>query len=157
MRAYCLYIVLLVLIIGCYKKHNFFQSYKSINEHKWHYNEPAEFEFTLEDTLTLYDIDVNLRHTGKYPYKNCWVWLHFTYPSGEKHSIRKELELCNNQGEWYGNGLNNIFDVRNTVHKEAKFQEKGKYKISIEQNMRDNPLLEVLDVGLRVQKSLLLK
>jgi gliding motility-associated lipoprotein GldH len=34
-----------------------------------------------------------------------------------------------------------------------KFPEKGIYTFNIEQNMRDNPLHEVNDVGLRVEKA----
>ena len=154
MKQHLLYITFIFFLFSCYKKNNLFQSYKSVKGHQWHYNEPIDFEFEFHDTDTAkYDIDINLRHTGSFPYKNCWIWVHFTYPSGEKLSHRKELELCNNLGEWYGKGLNNIFDVRNTILKQANFHEKGKYKISIEQNMRDNPLHEVLDVGLRIQKS----
>jgi len=34
-----------------------------------------------------------------------------------------------------------------------KFPAKGVYHFEIEQNMRDNPLREVNDVGLRVEKA----
>jgi gliding motility-associated lipoprotein GldH len=35
-----------------------------------------------------------------------------------------------------------------------RFPAKGNYKFEIEQNMRDNPLRAVSDVGLRVEKNI---
>ena len=144
----CLCIIFLI----CCKQSDLFQAYKSINSMNWHYHEAISFDVDISDTISLYHIDINLRHNGNYKYKNCWVWVHFIYPSGEKHSVRKNLQLCDKHGQWYGTGLNNTFDVRNTIQTDAKFQEKGVHKISIEQNMRLNPLPDIIDVGLRIKR-----
>ena len=144
-------IITLFSFISC-EQNELFQAYKGVENLAWSYHEPISFDVEIEDTTSLYNVDINIRHSGAYAYQNCWVWLHTEYPSGQKHSVRKELKFCNEEGTWYGSGLNNIFDVRNPVQNNAKFQEKGIYKFKIEQNMRINPLPNILDVGLRIER-----
>ena len=70
-----------------------------------------------------------------------------------KGTTRFEIKLADLDGEWLGKGSGNLYSYQVSALTNFKFPEKGTYTFSIEQNMRDNPLHEVNDVGLRVEKA----
>ena len=65
--------------------------------------------------------------------------------------MRYELKLASNTGEWLGSGSGSLYSYQ-IPFKTIRFPAKGIYNFEIEQNMRDNPLHEVSDIGLRVEK-----
>jgi gliding motility-associated lipoprotein GldH len=60
--------------------------------------------------------------------------------------------LAEADGKWWGSGLGDIFSNQIKVMENVKFPRKGVYSFSVEQNMRDNPLLGIEDIGVRVEK-----
>ncbi|MBC7758415.1 MAG: gliding motility lipoprotein GldH, partial [Phormidesmis sp. FL-bin-119] len=63
-----------------------------------------------------------------------------------------EFKLALPDGEWLGSGSGNLYSYQIPLKENFKFTLKGKYVIELEQNMRDNPLDHVSDVGVRVEK-----
>ena len=59
--------------------------------------------------------------------------------------------MGNEAGAGFGQPV--LIATRVPVITDFKFPEKGTYQFEIEQNMRDNPLREVSDAGLRVEKA----
>ncbi len=71
--------------------------------------------------------------------------------------IKKErvnVVLASPTGKWLGRGFGTIYEERVVLAlgDSVKFNRKGTYEIALEQNMRVNPLPEILHVGLRVEK-----
>ena len=71
--------------------------------------------------------------------------------------IKKErvnIVLADPTGKWLGRGLGTIYEERVIIAlgDSVKFNRNGTYEIALEQNMRVNPLPEILHVGLRVEK-----
>src|SRR5690606_34071788 len=72
----------------------------------------------------------------------------------EKKS-RIEIPLAETSGKWLGRGMGEIWEHRMPITRDDQpmiFPKPGTYEIRFEQNMRMNPLPEILDVGLRVSK-----
>ena len=126
--------------------------YHDVKDGEWNYKDNITFNMEIKDTSSLYDLYVNLRHTGNYQFKNLWVLTHTTYPSGKTLTERKNLLLLDNDGRWFGNGVNNFFDVQISLQDSAKFPELGNYQIMLEQHMRLNPIKDIYSVGLKVIK-----
>jgi gliding motility-associated lipoprotein GldH len=60
-----------------------------------------------------------------------------------------------NNGQWLGRGMGEIWEHKLRITHEgdtAILHKKGRYVFRFEQNMRINPLPEVLQVGLRIEK-----
>lgn len=123
--------------------------------HEWAYNYKPEFEVTLQpaDTAYLYDFYVNIRHTDAYPYSNIYLLIHSQAPGEEPTQQRHLLTLADVYGKWNGSGLNDIFEHRVLVMPNVRMNKPGTYRFSLEQNMRQNPLPDIMNVGLRVQKA----
>jgi len=115
----------------------------------WKYDEKVDFEFKLEDT-TPKNIFVNFRHTSIYSYRNAILKLTVTNPKGEKEILDINIPLSEPNGMWFGECSGNICDIKYPIN--YSFTEKGLYVFSFEQNMRENPLTNVMSVGLRIEK-----
>jgi gliding motility-associated lipoprotein GldH len=107
----------------------------------------------IEDETVAYNIYVNLRHTGDYKYSNIFLRIHTKGQTGKVTTERKEYALAYPDGQWLGKGSGNLYSYQLPFKEQYKFASKGKYLFEIEQNMRDNPLKEITDIGLRIEKS----
>ncbi|EHQ27319.1 gliding motility-associated lipoprotein GldH [Mucilaginibacter paludis DSM 18603] len=124
-----------------------------IDNQNWSYNNKVNTDFTIDDAALPYNLYLNLRVTPDYKYSNIFVLIHQTGPDKKTITTRYEFTLANKDGEWLGQGTGNLYNYQVPFKTNYKFPEKGKYHISIEQNMRDNPLHQVSDAGLRVEKA----
>jgi gliding motility-associated lipoprotein GldH len=65
-----------------------------------------------------------------------------------------ELTLADASGKWLGSGMGDIWDNRVLFKQSFRFPEKGTYQFALEQAMRVDPLPQVMDVGIRIEKVL---
>jgi gliding motility-associated lipoprotein GldH len=96
---------------------------------------------------------MNLRVTSDYKYSNIFVLISQSGPNIKNASQRYEMRLADKEGQWLGKGSGNLYSYQEPFLVNHIFPAKGTYTFLIEQNMRDNPLREVSDVGLRVEKA----
>ncbi len=106
----------------------------------------------IDDEKKAYNLYMNLRVTADYKYSNLFVLISQTGPDKKSKVTRYELKLASKDGEWLGAGSGNLYSYQLPFRTNYKFPAKGVYHFYIEQNMRDNPLREVSDVGLRAEK-----
>lgn len=71
-------------------------------------------------------------------------------PHTKEYIFRKELKLAQLDGKWTGKSAGSLYTQQSLIHKDYVFPDTGVYHFSIEQNMRDNPLMEISDVGLNI-------
>ncbi|MEO6522616.1 MAG: gliding motility lipoprotein GldH [Mucilaginibacter sp.] len=124
-----------------------------IDNQTWSYNNKVRSDFEIKNTAIAYNLYLNLRVTPNYKYSNIFVLIHQTGPDKKTETIRYEFKLANPDGEWLGAGTGNLYSYQTIFKTNFKFALAGKYHIEIEQNMRDNPLRNVSDAGLRVERT----
>jgi len=126
----------------------------NIPNNNWSYDRPIKTVVDITDPSKPYMVAINFRHTEDYRYANLWVRVSVIGPSKKKITERKEFQLALQDGEWLGKGSGNLYSYQLILKDNFKFDTAGKYTFIIEQNMRDNPLKYVADVGLRVEPAL---
>ena len=131
---------------------NTFEKHVVIPGYDWKDSYRPAFSFRITDTTARYNIEITLRHTGDYPFSNLWVVISSAFEGTRPVARRVELPLADKQGRWLATGMDNIFLHRIPIQRNARFDKAGTYHFSIEQNMRVNPLPDVMSVGLRVEK-----
>ena len=67
-------------------------------------------------------------------------------------SEQYNVTLATNQKGWLGNGIDDIYEQRVLIQPQTKFAKAGDYHFTLEQVMREDPLLHVLSAGLRIEK-----
>ena len=122
--------------------------------YKWENSFQPVIDFEITDTTAAYNIYIVLRHTNKYSYNNIWVKAMVKEPGSQQwKSGQYDLLLATNDKGWLGTGMDDIFENRVLVQQQTKFLKAGKYEYSIQQLMREDPLPEVMNVGLRIEKA----
>jgi gliding motility-associated lipoprotein GldH len=130
-----------------------FEKNKAIPKYKWQYDLRPTFEFNITDTSTLYNLYVVLRHTDAYGYNNIWLNIGTQSPGDSMRYQRFDLQLGNDATGWEGTGMDDIWEVRKAITRgPTKFNKAGTYKFSVAQIMRENPLDNIISVGIRVER-----
>jgi gliding motility-associated lipoprotein GldH len=142
----------LLLLFSC-DQNRVFEKNVEIPGNIWSYDFKVPFEVEITDTSASYNVYVNIRHTEIYPFNNLWVIVHTELPSGEKKEKRVELVLSDNRGEFFGEGMGDIWDYQALIQENAIFPQRGKYKFELEQNMRKNALPFIMSMGMRIEKN----
>lgn len=128
----------------------------TIPRHSWKSGFKPSFTFTIKDTAAPYQIFLTLRHTDKYNYNNIFVNIITRQPGQDStQTARYDLTLANNEKGWLGAGMDDIYEhlIPLTPSDQSfYFRKKGDYTFTIEQIMREDPLSNVLNVGLRLEK-----
>ena len=123
----------------------------SLPDHEWKSDNKPEFNFTITDTTSLYQAFFVMRHTEKYNYKNIWINLYSQPPGDTIHKASYEIELATNEKGWLATGMDDVYEHREKLTQPVKLKA-GTYKLILENIMREDPLKEVLNVGIRIEK-----
>lgn len=152
LRKLLLILLLPALIVSC-AKIDLFEKQVQIPSQQWFYNNVPQFTFHIEDTSSLYNVYIVLRHTDQYNYNNIWLRMGSKVPGDSMHFQNINLILANDSKGWEGSGMDDIFEVRKNISPgPLSFKTPGDYTFSIAQIMRENPLKYLLNVGIRVEK-----
>ncbi|MDL2224438.1 gliding motility lipoprotein GldH [Bacteroidales bacterium OttesenSCG-928-M06] len=142
--------LILSVLVSCTEK-DFFSEYHSISNAKWNQEDTLGFTFQVYDTLSYYDVFLELRHNNNYPFQNIWLFIDYQTPSGLVRSDTLNAELADVYGKWYGKGIGlHSYSFPYAFH--IQYKDTGTYIYNIRQGMRENPLNGINDVGLRISK-----
>ena len=130
----------------------YFEKNLPIKDQAWNYKDKPAFEVKIDDKNAKYDVFINLRHTNNYDYSNIFVLLHEKGKGLKDTTYRKEIPLAAVDGKWYGNTAGSLYEVQFLAKENFIFPDTGTYTFALEQNMRDNPLKDVNDVGIKIIK-----
>lgn len=123
-----------------------------IPDHEWQSNHKPSFTFTIKDTTAPYQVYLVLRHNERYSFNNIWLNFHIQSPL-DTISIRQiEKTLANNQG-WLGRGMDDVYEHRLPMLDRPQLFVAGQYTFTLEQIMRQDPLENIMNVGIRVEKT----
>jgi len=123
----------------------------SIPSQEWKSSFKPQFNFTIKDTQSRYSIYIILRHNEKYEFNNLWVSLTYQLKGQPPVAGQYELPLANNE-RWLGTAMDDLYEHWVQVAKDVPLKA-GEYSFTIGQIMRKDPLENVLNVGLRIEKT----
>ena len=128
----------------------------TIPGHSWKSDYKPSFTFTIKDTSSPYLLYFVLRHNDKYSFNNLYINLYAKQPGQDSaQSVRYDLPLATNEKGWLASGMDDIYEHRILLTprgQEFYFKKPGDYTFTIEQIMREDPLKNVLNAGLRIEK-----
>jgi gliding motility-associated lipoprotein GldH len=129
-----------------------YEQTKPFPSHAWSSKEKLSFNFTITDTTSLYNIFAVIRHEDAYHFNNIWLNVTTITPDKKITEQKIEVELGNNKG-WFGNSMDDIVEHRALITKFPVKLKSGKYTFSVQQIMREDPLQNVMNAGIRVEKA----
>jgi len=111
------------------------------------------FIFNIEDTAARYNIFVVLRHTDAYHFNNLWLNITTIAPKDTAQNQQVKLLLADN-AKWLGVAMDDVIESRILITKFPVKLKAGNYTFTLQQIMREDPLQNVLQAGIRVEKAL---
>ncbi len=142
----------LLLTTSC-KQIDIYEKNIVIPKYEWQNSFTAKGSFIIKDTLSAYNIYLVLRHTDAYQYNNIWLSIGLQSPGDSMYIQKTDLQLGNDASGWEGTGMNDIWEVRKLLTDQPRrFKKAGTYNFTIDHIMRDDPLHNIMSVGLRIEK-----
>lgn len=125
----------------------------------WGWKDTKSFNFDIEDTSHYYNIYCGLRLNGTYNYSNIWLIYELSETKQDSNNTitlksqkkQFQIELADQTGRWLGKGMSNLISYEQLLLNKIKLK-KGHYTFKLSQNMREDLLSGVSDVGIKVEK-----
>ena len=131
------------------------EDYRSLRNAEWHQDSILVFAFDIPDSTKIYNLSLNVRNEGRYPYSNLWLFVSVTQPGGKEMQDSVELTLADPYGKWLGSGLGHLYEKKYPYKQNVFFPEKGEYTIEVRQGMRtENGILKgIHDFGICLERA----
>ncbi|MHA4843229.1 gliding motility lipoprotein GldH [Flavitalea antarctica] len=153
---YFLPFLMFALALGsCQQSIDVFEKNVVIPDRAWASGFKPEISFTVQDTSARYNIYVVVRHTDAYEFNNIWINIYTKVPGDSTERKQQlDLKLATDEKGWLGSGMDDIFEHRILITAQPEALTKaGTYTFRLENIMRVDPLPEVLNMGIRVEKA----
>ena len=149
---YLLVIFLGLFILSC-DSSRLYEDFNNMEEAFWHKDSIQSFRFTIEDTVSSYNLIASFRNASSYPFYN--LYFQYTLTDSLDRVLQQELKeiylFDSKTGEPYGNGLGDLFDHTYSLSENYQFENPGTYSIHLQQFMRLDTLPYLVSVGARVE------
>jgi len=126
--------------------------YQTIVPEGWSKDSTFTFDIPITDTTASYNVFVNIRNRGEYPYQNLWLFLSKTTPDKKLVNDTIECYLADQKGKWLGSSVGSLYNMPVLYKQNTRFKTAGTYRYQIIQGMRDDLLVGINDIGMRVEK-----
>lgn len=151
-------IALSLVLFSCDKK-RVFDEYQEIDG-SWHKNQKVTFSFEQNDTITDYNMFVNIRNNNSYPFNNLFLIVSMLQPDGVTKVDTLEYLMAKEDGTLLGDGFSDVKESKLWYKEKAKFPKIGKYTIDIQQAVRETGKVSgmeqlggISEVGFRIEKA----
>lgn len=144
-------IVISLFTVSCSSNDVFFQ-YKAIAPQGWNKDSVCTFNIPITDTTAVYNVYLNVRNRGEYPYQNLWIFLRKVQPDSTLVRDSVECYLADQRGKWLGSGVGSVYEMPILYQQNIRYKTKGTYRYQIAHGMRDSILVGINDIGVRVEK-----
>jgi gliding motility-associated lipoprotein GldH len=148
----CLLILLLMLVAISCDPHRVFEEHIPLKKGVWNVKNKLQFDVTIADLLSRYNVYLNVRNGPEYPYSNLFLFMNTVFPDGHIARDTIELTLADYDGRWLGSGMGSVKFSRFLFQENVRFKQKGNYRFILDQAMRVPELHGIHDMGLRIEK-----
>lgn len=132
-----------------------YEEFTDVDAAGWNWDAGKSFSFEVTDETHAYNLLSGLRITSEYAYSNIWMLYSLKGPNGYFRKDQFQLVLSDNIGRWKGKGVSNLISYQEAFLNQLQLK-KGKYTLTIFQNMRDENLESVNNLGLQVVRGQLI-
>ena len=116
----------------------------------WSYNDRLSFPIEIDQLDLTYDLVLSLTYGQEFGYQNIYVKIITQYPNGKKDEDILSLNLTNGQGIFLGDCNSSTCEIDLLLQEKFKFNQEGKYVITILQNGRVENLENVFAAELKL-------
>ena len=147
----CIFFIGKLLFLSSCGQSYFFDEKKEIQNSNWTYQDTLDFTVDVTDTLSIYNMYLDINHSTEYSFQNIYIRIHTKYPNGQRVTQQVPIDMMRKVGIWYGDCNSEVCDLRVTLLEDSFFNALGKHTLTIEQFMRKDPLEGINSMALRIE------
>jgi gliding motility-associated lipoprotein GldH len=147
-----LFSVFIALLLFACNSNILYTDSVSMAGEEWTLENVPSFEPEITDTVSNNNIFFTLRTGSSYPFRNIYLFVSTTSPSGKTITDTLQYSLADEKGKWYGKGFGDVHEMRLLFKQDVYFPVKGNYSFKIRHGMRTETLKGVYDIGIRIEK-----
>ncbi|MCR5695539.1 MAG: gliding motility lipoprotein GldH [Marinilabiliaceae bacterium] len=150
MKKFILFIASVTMLLTACNQRDVYNEYIALPDNGWNMDSLAVFRAEIDDTVSYYDIWVQMRHQSNYPYANLWLFIDLVSPDGDMVRDTLECFIAEPDGTWYGAGWGSLYSVRCPYRMHNRFRLPGCYTFRLTQGMRADEVQGIHSIGLRI-------
>ncbi len=150
-------VFLILLFAGC-NSNLIFSEFKANSRGIWSREDVKEYIFTQEDTISGYNLFINIRNDNEYPFSNLFLITDLNFPDGTVVRDTLEYEMALPDGSWLGKGYGSLKENKLWYKENIVFPLPGVYTLKVAHAMRQNGTVEgiselegITDVGFQIE------
>jgi len=151
-------LVILLLLFAACNSNLIFSEFQANSGGTWSQDDVKEFIFTQEDTISRYNLFINIRNDNQYPFSNLFIITDLNFPDGTVVRDTLEYEMALPGGEWLGKGYGSLKENKLWYKENIVFPLQGVYTLKVSHAMRQNGTVEgvselegIPDIGFQIE------
>lgn len=144
-------LISIILFISSCRQVNVYEKQVTLPNQRWHKNQSAVTTFDIEDSTT-HQLYLIVRHTERFMYDKLLVKL-LVQDTAKRtlHTLYINAPLTNADEKWLGERMDDIWYNRIKIEPKL-YLNKGTYRLVLQQQMKDEVLPYLLNVGIALDK-----
>ena len=135
-----------------------FSEFQANTGGSWSRDDVKEFNFTQNDTISRFNLFINIRNDNSYPFSNLFLIADLNFPNGTVIRDTLEYEMALPDGKWLGKGYGSLRENKLWYKENIVFPDSGVYTLKVAHAMRQNGVVEgvnilegITDVGVQIE------
>lgn len=145
-----------LMVLLCYSCSNstIAHQYHSLPSDGWERDSVLTYDVAIDSLIAECNVDIELSYNNNYPYQNLYLFISGADSTQNQiFSDTLNITLADEYGKWLGNGWGTSYQQRIEYKNRYTFPASGIYNLTIKQGMRDNPIVGIERVGVRVTRN----
>jgi gliding motility-associated lipoprotein GldH len=142
-------LLLAAAAVACDRSIHYSENFR-IDKGEWSTYDPAKYACIIDDTVMTYNLELSMRTSTEYPYRNIYLFILTTFPSGTSVTDTLHAMVTDEKGRWLGKGTGDLRELTIPYKSNVYFPEPGEYHFRVIHGMRDTILLGVYDMGMKI-------
>ncbi len=132
-------LLITVLFVSC-QQEPYYSEERELNPEAWSTDDALMFDLTVNDTTSIFNMELHLKHTTEYAYENIYLLVTTNFPDREPAEERLNIQLAEKTGKWIGNCRSEDCSLKVYLLDQFRFPSTGDYSFQIKQHTRDKNL-----------------
>jgi gliding motility-associated lipoprotein GldH len=154
-RAFILLNCFLALLLSCGESEEYYV-FKHISDGQWSKDSVVclQFDSLRLNSSDIYHVDIEIVHNKSYPYQDLWLLIGENLQDSILQYDTLKCWVSDQFGRWLGSGGSGLHQLSVSYKKNINVQDTVRnYCFFIQQFMKDDPLLGVEKIGVKIYKA----
>lgn len=138
------------ILTACQDSNLFYQDDHVIESGKWAYEDQANFSVEIPDTVSYYDLILEIDHDAEFSFQNIYMEIKTQFPDGKSNEDLISLELADKTGRWIGKCNSKKCVAPFRLKENIRFSQKGNHRFTLTQHTRESNLTGIHKIGMQL-------